>query len=496
MTRRKQAPDAIDLRLGDCLEVLPTLDAESVDAVVTDPPYGLEFMGKEWDAPWKDNSVQWDGRGQGSERGYSGKARAPVGAFNAYVAGQRYQDWCRLWAEQIFRVLKPGGHLLAFGGPRTYHRLATGIEEAGFDIRDSITWLYATGFPKSLDVSKAIDKASGVERPRGPVQHRINPSPSIHKSGFGNPEWSPQTKDPITTEAAEWSGWGTGLKPAHEPIVLARKPFRGTVANNVLRHRTGALNIDKCRIGSDLRFNPPAGNTGETPSSVAPVNVTEYKGSFAIGRWPSNVIFSHDTWCREEGETTAKRIIIEHTGQKDINVSSYNMGRGRQASVSDEVVGLWTCQDGCPVGELNRQSGRTKSHPYKQAGGFKDVYVGGTEVRRAPTATVSYDDAGGASRFFYVTKASKADRNFGLLTGEVNEHPTVKPIELMRYLIKLITPPEGIVLDPFTGSGTTGVAAVSEGFKFIGIEREVDYSVVAQARINSALWIRNVAGAA
>ena len=341
---------------ADCLEAMTRAKPELVDAIVTDPPYGLAFMGKQWD---------------------HGVPGAPF------------------W-EAALRVAKPGAHLLAFGGTRTYHRLACAIEDAGWEIRDCLMWVYGSGFPKSLDVSKAIDKAGGGES--------------------------------ATEAAKQWEGWGTALKPAFEPIILARKPFPTTVAANVLTHGTGGLNIDGCRVEGappsvpQPVFNSPTGRsygmkTGEGRNGEM---------SQATGRWPANFI---------------------HDG-------------------SDEACS--------PLGE--------------------------------------------SSRFFYCAKASKKDRDEGLdafnskasssmsgrrnpenaewdtgndvtsrfVTNRKNVHPTVKPTDLMRYLCRLITPPGGVILDPFMGSGSTGKAAILEGFRFIGIEKEAEYLEIAKARIEFA----------
>jgi DNA modification methylase len=367
----------IDLRHGDCLDVLKTLPDNSVDAVVTDPPYGLSFMGKKWDydVPSED-----------------------------------------IWRECL-RVLKPGGHLLAFAGTRTQHRMAVRIEDAGFEIRDMIAWLYGTGFPKSLDVSKAIDKAAGAEREvLGP-----NPNSRPNMARVEATVLSPRVDAPLTapaTEAArQWTGWGTALKPAMEPITVARKPLIGTVAANVLEYGTGAINVEGCKVGSEKRYNPPAGNkAGGNSLNMSAVGMPQNASGHAVaGRWPANVI---------------------HDG-------------------SDEPVAL----------------------------------------------------LGDAARFFYCAKASKKDRDEGLehlnLIGRGrtcydsqyhegggklpprtgNHHPTVKPTDLMRYLVRLVTPPGGTILDPFMGSGSTGKAAKLEGFGFIGIEREAEYIEIAKARI-------------
>ena len=379
------------LHHGDCIEVMRGMADNSVDSIVTDPPYELGFMGKSWDSTGIAYSVE-------------------------------------LWTEAL-RVLKPGGHLLAFSGSRTYHRMAVAIEDAGFQIRDQIMWLYGSGFPKSHNVSKGIDKAVGAVR------------------------------EVVGTPAAQqWEGWGTALKPAHEPIVLARKPFAGTVANNVMQHGTGALNIDGSRVGAE------GGCAGAGAGAGARVFGDGLNGSFAkpvegLGRWPANVI---------------------HDG-------------------SDEVV------DGFPTlhGSGNKSDvGEGQDKNYK-ASSYEISYAG--------RANRDYGSKGGsAARFFYCAKANKRDRNEGLddfearfaptmqdgiggkehnpetASKKLNHHPTVKPVDLMRYLVKLITPPGGVVLDPFMGSGSTGKGAVIEGFNFVGIEQDADYLDIARARIQWA----------
>ena len=333
------------LHHGDCLEVLRSMPDCSVDSIVTDPPYGLSFMGKKWDYDVPSVDV---------------------------------------WVECL-RVLKPGGHLLAFAGTRTQHRMAVRIEDAGFEIRDMIAWVYGSGFPKSLDVSKAIDKRAGAERE---VVGETRKGAQINSTGrYGAWGDGITPTAPSTDAAKQWQGWGTALKPALEPITVARKPLVGTVAENVLQHGTGAINVDGGRVEG--------------------------------GRWPANFI---------------------HDG-------------------SEEATDL-----------------------------LKD-----------------------SARFFYCAKASKADRDAGLdgshskqmdesrkqgnpggdnprnrgVQERTNFHPTVKPTDLMRYLCRLVTPPNGIVLDPFNGSGSTGCAAVLEGFQYIGIEREAEYIAISEKRIQA-----------
>ncbi|AEJ93638.1 DNA methyltransferase [Mycobacterium phage Doom] len=324
---------SLDIRIGDCRDVLAEMEDASVDSIITDPPYGLEFMGKDWDAPWR--------TGNGFRRSQNPSDTGRDNVFGRqskrgpeYFAGAEFQQWCTQWATECLRVLKPGGHLFAFGGSRTWHRLTVAIEDAGFEIRDSIAWLYGSGFPKSLDVSKAIDKAA-----------------------------------PATDAVKQWQGWGTALKPAFEPIVVARKPLAGTVAANVLAHGTGALNIDACRVGDDV----------------------------LQGRWPTNVVLD-DAQAAELGEP-----------RKFFPVFKY------QAKAP------------------------TKERP-------SYVKEDGTKVA----------------------------------------HPTVKPVALMRWIAKLSTPPGGVVLDPFAGSGATAEACILEGFKCIAIEKEPDYiPLIEQRRVRA-----------
>jgi len=339
-----------EIHNGDCLEVLRSLPDCSVDACVTDPPYGLAFMGKKWD---------YD------------------------VPG------VELWHE-VLRVLKPGGHLLAFAGTRTQHRMAVRIEDAGFEIRDMIAWVYGSGFPKSLDVSKAIDKAAGAEREVIGESARHVGKKTQRLEGLNGTSTFAETPGmgamltaPATEAAKQWAGWGTALKPALEPITVARKPFPGTVAENVLEHGTGAMNVDGCRVGDES------------------------------GRFPANLI---------------------HDG-------------------SEEVVGLFP--ETAPAKMADRGKGKGETGTY-------GVYGGDPGVR-------GHDDAGGsAARFFYCAKADAAERRN-------SKHPTVKPVALMRYLVRLVCPAGGVVLDPFAGSGTTIEAARLEHCRAIGIEREAEY---------------------
>ena len=356
------------LLLGSCLAILPTLANNSIDSIVTDPPYELGFMGKKWDS--------------------SGIA------FNTQV-----------WVECL-RVLKPGSHLLAFGGTRTHHRMACAIEDAGFEIRDELDWIYGTGFPKSHNISIGIDKQTGGMKHRGKRTtngYTLNSDP--HNKGVNNAKAMPQHQG-ITEEAKQWQGWGTALKPAREPITLARKPLEGTVAANVLEYGTGGLNIDATRIGY---------------------------------RWTANVLFD-ELAAAELGEPARFFYVAKaSTAEKSAGLS----GEGQLVSESSGGMhgASWERVIHNKTFEMKPMDGST------------------------PTAAGSYADK-------------------GFLTPKLNHHPTVKPIQLMRYLCRLITPPNGIVLDPFCGSGSTGCAAVLEGFRFVGIDLNQEYLDIAKARID------------
>jgi len=407
----------------------------SVDSIVTDPPYELGFMGKSWDA--------------------SGIA------FNIEV-----------WQEAL-RVLKPGGHLIAFSGSRTYHRMAVAIEDAGFQIRDQIMWVYGSGFPKSLNISKSIEakittgsanktafknlKGEQIERGNWGIakqqfdygQRDTNYDETAGETRLGNLEAT-------TPEAKQWDGWGTALKPAHEPIVLARKPLIGTVAANVLTHGVGGLNIDATRVGTDDNLNG--------------------------GAYAKDGIERDDGWGMQRG------------GAGEFEAPQGRFPANFIHDGSDEVLALFPDTGKSTGGRIGKKS----------MGDVTNVPAGEYEA-----GDPGYGDSGSAARFFYCAKASKRDRNEGLdgfeakrdhdgrkdggVGGDnprnrtnnekLNHHPTVKPTDLMRYLCRLVTPPAGIVLDPFMGSGSTGKAAVLEGFDFIGIDQLAEYVEIAQARI-------------
>lgn len=462
---------------GDCLAVLRMLPEGSADSIVTDPPYGLGFMGKKWD-------------------------ELPPG-----------EDW----AAECLRVLKPGGHLLAFGGTRTWHRLAVAVEDAGFEIRDSIAWMYGSGFPKSLDVSKAIDKRrdwKSLPLLQGKIKAArtelgisqseaarrvglIGPDESLGGGGFmwfetgmriptavqyahlksalgldgecdrvfeeaerevlsststsrtEDGSWANQVRSgmfkeggrtievtaPATPDAEQWQGWGTALKPAFEPIVVARKPLAGTVAANVLEHGTGALNIDACRIGDEVITQHGRGDSENT--SMSGRNYAEDAGRAWSGRWPANVVLD---------ESQAAALDEQTADQRAAKPSKSGSATG------DKFPGLY--------GTGMQGEGKIQG----------------------------YDDSGGASRFFYVAKAPKSERP--AVDGVV--HPTVKPLTLMRWLVRLVTPPNGLVYDTFAGSGTTGEACLLEGLRCLLIEREAEYLPLIAARLTA----HNTTGAA
>ena len=458
------ADDAVTLYAGDCLDVLRELPDASVDAVVTDPPYGLEFMGRAWDSFGVGEAssravagMSGTGYTDGADRlerpsfmgGTNPRCRAcgkwqrggnPCACDAPDFPNERrarsaaFGEWCEQWATECLRVLKPGGHLLAFGGTRTWHRLACAIEDAGFEVRDSIAWLYGSGFPKSLDVSKAI---------------------------------------------RTWQGWGTALKPAFEPVVVARKPLDGTVAANVLRHGTGALNIDGCRIGfaseADERESKDKNRHADFGTESGG---NEVYGDYSMvpranynppGRWPANVVL-----------------------------------------------------DESQAAELDRQSGVSSGGNFPAALTGRSIF--GLDWHTQEPRSLG--DTGGASRFFYVAKAPTAERprvkrdggeavdmgrskrcaicgkqavNVGTSactcpepewvaeTRDYVAHPTVKPLDLMRWLVRLVTPPGGVVLEPFAGSGTTAEACVIEGFRCIAIEREADYLPLIVQRLTKPI---------
>lgn len=381
------------LLYDDCLTALPDLGTSTIDAVVTDPPYGLKFMGKDWDHG---------------------------------VPGVPY------W-RAVLDVLKPGGYLLAFGGTRTYHRLTCAVEDAGFEIRDCLMWVYGSGFPKSLDVGKAIDRQLGKPRSvRGkgePVDRiALDYGGSTGKAKSGLRSQYAKDQDARTNTATYYNGYGTALKPAYEPILLARKPLEGTVASNVLEYGTGGLNIDACRVGERDRTQYGLAtstrskkNTYSSPSKTADFDSSK-------GRWPANLI---------------------HDG-------------------SDEVTELF------PVTSSSAGTAARFFYCAKASRSERDAGLADLPHQSAGVLTNRKDDTAGLN-----SPRAGAGRS----SGGRNTHPTVKPLALMRYLCRLVTPAGGVVLDPFLGSGSTGVAAVAEGFGFIGVELDSDSYEIACRRL-------------
>jgi protein-L-isoaspartate O-methyltransferase len=534
---------------GDTLQVLPTLAADSVDAIVTDPPYGLAFMGKE---------------------------------FDKLGLGVAQQEWHRQWAVEALRVLKPGGHLIAFGGDRTHHRLMVAVEDAGFEIRTCLYWCFGSGFPKSLDVGKALDRMAGAEREvvvanKNADRYPNGPGGVGFHGGVGEYTQTLRPPTPLTapaTEAAQqWDGWGTALKPAVEIAVLARKPLgEGTVARNVLRHGTGAINVDGCRVSALIGQRPgvtltaweqeknlcdscaslaeslakhgtlatrgtsvesPAGlttngkgenahadtGTEDTGCSAGPFLeglATDLIGDSSLstvefGKMPTvqSRKATKSTTSTAKGSTTGLRIcnacgcLITDLGIIGSTPASKNGTLNTPAAQGIAApVGRWPTHflhDGSPEvqacfpettsGELkagtirnceNKVYGKGMSAAGKPATLYDTGGDSGSAARFFPTFPPTETDRACAQedrRLFYTSKAGRADREFG------NTHATVKPLELMRWLVRLVTTPNGTVLDPFTGSGSTGRACAAEGFQFVGIERERAYAEIAQRRL-------------
>jgi DNA modification methylase len=425
----------LEVRLGDCIDGMAALDAESVDAVVCDPPYGLGAQ-----PPIEDVLRSW----------LAGEKWIPRGGGFMGAEWDAFVPDPAAWRE-CYRVLKPGGHLVAFAGTRTVDLVALGLRLAGFEIRDLLAYLFGSGFPKSLDVSKAIDAKLGAER-EVVGERRIGRLAVAPGQGEDRSSVSVSVSASATPWAEQWEGFGTALKPAHEPIVLARKPLNGTVAENVLQHGTGALNIDATKIGTTGGIKSVPGSRPKPEGSTAfPGHASEVTD--AGGRWPANVLLCHHESCRGWG---AKR--------------------------SGEL-----CHPECPVRMMNEQSGESLSQGIAKWG---DHDRGG-RVYELPNVNegkeIGYGDRGGAARFFYTAKAQRKERIAGV---ERSLHPTVKPVAVMRWLIRLVTPPGGLVLDPFTGSGTTGVAAVQEGFDFLGFEQDETYARQAAERIADHAFAR------
>jgi site-specific DNA-methyltransferase (adenine-specific) len=496
----------VKLYQGDNIESLKKLPDNSIDSVVTDPPYGISFMNRKWD--YDVPSVDF-------------------------------------WKE-VYRVLKPGGHILSFGGTRTYHRMVVNIEDAGFEIRDQIQWIYGSGFPKSHNIGKAVDKLEGNEREV--VGERELFGTAIHEGGT-RPEGKSSIE--LTKGTSPYEGWGTALKPANEPICVARKPLsEKSVAENVLKWGTGGINVDGCRVGTEpishgtskIDFkNNKDGSKSFYDNAWQGGKRIEVEEVITEGRFPANIIL--ECICDEVIKGEKGELKPHKSGQNALMgglKGGDNSASGYTANYIKGDKGDIHTDPNCPCRLLDEQSGESKSS--KAIGNRKpskndiikwsNTFENGLEE--------GYNDKGGASRFFYQAKVSKAERNMGLDgfedkesisqqvvngggTGAIgntnptcqnckgskfdrgkgicicdepnwnipknnpvkNSHPTVKPINLMAYLCRLITPEGGIVLDPFMGSGSTGVAALLEGFRFVGMEQDKSYFDIASARIES-----------
>ena len=460
------------LKNGDCIKEMQKLidDGVQVDSVVTDPPYELGFMGRSWDSTG--------------------------------IAFQK-ETW-----ELAYKLLKPGGHLLAFSASRNYHRMAVAIEDVGFEIRDQMMWLYGSGFPKSMNVGKAFDKKLGNERVKtGVMKTHSNKGmiDSEERTAIGAGSFGQVVSEEVTIGNSEWEGWGTALKPAHEPIVMARKPLsEKSIVDNVLKHGTGAINIDECRVeGNDAKYpdtNPDFKDIGKQSKEAIGIDKlsfgqTENAKRKKVVRKPRNesgVWTDGNSGMKAEGTQYAD---ADPKGRFPANV----MHDG-----SDVVQDIFPNTKSSPVG--------FKGVGWKHSGNTKDEM---TDLQYQN----SFNDEGSAARYFYCPKVSKSERNKGLDNFKIektkggggtsnntwyeddvnaasgkfgsekapskNIHPTVKPQQLMQYLCRMVTPKGGIVLDMFMGSGSTGMAAKDEGFDFIGIEKEKEYFKIAEARIES-----------
>lgn len=414
---------------SDCLEHMRTMPDNSVDAIVTDPPYGLSFMGKEWDSFGTDTRQVGDEHFWVPNNPY-GRSKVRYGWNQNKSKLRDSMEMFQLAMTPIFeealRVAKPGAHLLCFGGTRTFHRMACAIEDAGWEIRDCIMWVYGSGFPKSMDVAKAIDKSTGYV---GEIigERIVDVGMQGGHMHAGRKSQQQQVRS-LSDQAKKWDGWGTCLKPAWEPIIVARKPLDGTVAHNVLTWGVGALNIDACRvaIGADddvFAKNPHTHSKGKDSGIYGTYKEQQGNWSGEKGRFPANLVHDGSQMVLD---------LFPDTGKS-------SGGGGVKAPGKNGIYGSYS------------------GHEYPQQLGM--------------------GDSGSAARFFYCAKASKKER------GEGNNHPTVKPIALMKWLVSLVTPEGGVVLDPFAGSGTTLVACKELGRDCIGIEREQEYVEIIKRRL-------------
>lgn len=476
---------------GDCIEKMKELEENSIDALVSDPPYGLAFMNKEWD---------------------DFKPRA-------------FQEFSFQWGEQALRILKPGAWVLAFSGTRTYHRMVCGLEDAGFAIRDQLAWMYGAGFPKSLNISKAIEKHLGI-KPIGkiPAHGRIASKELIEERGWNNINNALIMPETQTPEAKQWEGWGSALKPALEPIVLAQKPREGTFAENVLKWSVGGLNIDACRINysnneKDSRiYNDDKNISRGKHTDKGNVNYALDGNEMKMfkpnkGRYPSNVLLTHHPECKiigmkevgsgqvKHNQEITRKGLGNHCAIFRENNSGFDVNKCQGlANYGVQIVPAYECHPDCPVRLLDEQSGILKSGAVK-AGQPRNAITKSSYILNEYCKNSYESSKGGGSRFFYSGKAHKSERNTGLNQlehvdntemvnrkensaginhpragagrgkGAKNDIATLKPINLMRYLVRLVCPKGGTVIDPFAGSGTTGIACIIEGMNYILIEK-------------------------
>jgi len=474
---------------GDSLEELKKLPDNSVDAVVTDPPYGLGFMNKEWDSPKKHRELVERERKRSAERKEQGKSPTdapfsqsvqPGLAIKGAKEGRWFQEWCELWSKELLRILKPGGYFLSFSATRTYHRMVCGIEDAGFEIRDMISWLYGSGFPKSLNVGKQIKK--------------------------------------IDKNNNDWDSFGTALKPAVEPIVVARKPLsEKNVALNVLKWGTGGINIDACRVGNEIIKEHKSGDTSLMGGLTGKSEQGGHISPEHQGRFPANLILDEEAGKLLDEQTEGKVGNGHWSKTKTTGFGKFGNGKSEYFgvgekdkskggasrffyNVSDEELNL--IRKNIPKDIQNRIIKFENSLKNKDG-----TYVDTSKLDMAIYDLINYINPK-ASRFFYCAKASKSERNYGCdelefntkgfrpgegLGGQQiemikkNSHPTVKSLGIMEYLIKLVSREGALVLDPFLGSGTTAIACVKLNRQYIGIEREPDYIKIAEARIKPFL---------
>jgi site-specific DNA-methyltransferase (adenine-specific) len=470
------------LILGDNIESLKKLPDNSIDSVVTDGPYGLTFMNKKWD--YDVPSIEF-------------------------------------WKE-VYRVLKPGGHALSFGGTRTYHRMVVNMEDAGFEIRDQIMWLYGSGFPKSHNIGKSVDKVEGNEREIVGKLENYQDKRGLNGQANVMENAKPRIDIDVTKGQSDWEGWGSALKPANEPICLARKPLsEKSIAENVLKWGTGGINVDGCRINYLNDKDKEGAKWGSDENSGSYFTGLESRGlknnlANNEGRFPANIILEcicDEVIKGESGERKPRKKVNDHNensifGIGGVGIENYDYNDRGDIHTNPSCPCLLLDEQSGIVSQGHWPKGSTKG--FGEFGGGESIYEGVGPKDKTKS---------GASRFFYQAKVSKAERNMGLdefdekqkiyfskksrmkeqgteedkpSTGmerftsiQKNNHPTVKPVALMTYLCRLITPPNGIVLDPFMGSGSTGISALLEGFRFCGMEQDSDYFKIAEARINS-----------